>query len=165
MPEPTAAIQVLPQGLLGFLQLKNGGQYPQTLGSDKLQACLELFDWYTQTNIEYVEQAGLALAVGANTTTVGPPTSQVWYVHDISVASQPGAGAQVDLSAAVQFFPSPSNAFQVGQYVNATANQNIRAKSDRSFFLLPGGLLAVMVRSITLAPTATVFARITRCFY
>jgi hypothetical protein len=62
---PAPPIQVQPLGLLDFFQLKNGGEYPQTLG-DVLSPTWDLRDHYLQTNAVISELTTIALATGDN---------------------------------------------------------------------------------------------------
>jgi hypothetical protein len=159
---PTGYMSKIPAGLLGFLDIKNEAKYPQAL-LDQLQPTMELFNWYTEVNQEYVESTGLAAVVGSNATTMVVPAGQLWYVHDYTCVCAAGAGAAIDLAAGVVFFTTPfSNDFVLGPYSAAAANQTVKVRAEKSFFLLAGGLLAFEVRSITLAPTVSAFARITR---
>lgn len=51
---PFPPLNVMPEGLLGFLQLKNGGRNPQHLGVD-LAPVLDLLAWYQNTNSQEVQ--------------------------------------------------------------------------------------------------------------
>jgi hypothetical protein len=160
---PSASLQLLPSGLLGFFQLKNGGQYPQSL-NPQLQPTLELLDWYTEIGTlgtsEVVGDTIAAVAVGANNSALVVPNLQAWFVHELCCSSTPGAGAACDIAGAISF---GSAGFAVGPYVAIAANQNGRTlMTDRKRFVLPGGTLIVLCRSQTLAPAVTINARITR---
>lgn len=80
-----APLQQLPQGLLGFFQLKSGGMTPTQL-LETLTPVLDLVPWYLQTNSENVSgTASNALGpVGGSAGVVVPP-NEWWYVHVFTV--------------------------------------------------------------------------------
>lgn len=77
-------IQTIPQGLLGFLQLKNAGKNPSELNS-LLQSTMDLRDWLWQTApTEAV--AGTAAAIGASgfTSYITIPQQEWWVVYEVT---------------------------------------------------------------------------------
>jgi len=75
-------IQVQPNGLLGFLQLKNRGANPSQL-EDGVQPIIDLGEWYRQTNIETITNrttGNLARGLNAATVPIEVPANQWWYV-------------------------------------------------------------------------------------
>ncbi len=59
------AINIQPKGLLGLLQLKTGGRYPQNLG-EQLSPTWDLRENYEETNAVVDRSTGFAYATGAN---------------------------------------------------------------------------------------------------
>lgn len=147
-------IQVIPSGLLGFLQLKNNGQNPQDL-PDVLQPVLELRDWYLQSRAEEIvtptnipSMALPTATFGFQTFTTNPtvpvvPDKEWWYVHDIAIVTtfvpaadfiggaigwvSPNTAGNTKLVSIVQNFPGAANI--VGAWRN-----------DRSFFVPSGAI-------------------------
>jgi hypothetical protein len=92
-------IQVLPQGLLGFLGIKNGGQFPQTLLPD-LAPTLDLLEIYLQTDHEVIFSGPVSiLAPGyifINPFTV--PQNEYWAIIDWGVEFPLGAGEAIKVA-------------------------------------------------------------------
>jgi hypothetical protein len=160
-------MSILPKGLLSFLDIKNDAAYPQRLGLE-LAPVLDLFEWYMQTNAELITGVTSALTVGAGASNIATPTpiavpeKEWWYVSEYTTAVNPGAGAAVDVACGCQLFGSGTVTFVVGGYQAAAANQDARAKNDHPFFVGPGSQFVTLVRSVTLAPTATQVIRFSR---
>lgn len=83
-------VQVSPEGLLGFLQLKNTGQNPHRLAWD-YQMAIEARDWLFASRAQATAVASMNLAAGVtgfNVFTTNPivvPNGEMWYVHSYSV--------------------------------------------------------------------------------
>jgi len=81
-------LQLIPPGLLGFLQLKNAGKSPSELSS-LLQSTMELRDWFFQSTFEQVIQTATITngSVGFNlyTTPIIVPSGEYWWVHSYAV--------------------------------------------------------------------------------
>lgn len=79
------SVQVLPPGLLGYLQLKNLGQNPRSL-IDAYQPTIDLRDWLLQANYRTLDRTVLLPnnTVGINGTTVPiiVPDTEWWFVHE-----------------------------------------------------------------------------------
>lgn len=160
--EQNGPIQLIPPGLLGFLQLKVGGLNPENL-STNLQATLELFEWYMQARLEHssssisrtVNTAGGAgsfvpFLVPANALVV--PDKEFWWVESFTILALLGAAAdttsfQCGWQSATLGAPS---FYSVGPTETATgsATSNVEAfaRSDRPFFCPPGAQLGIMNR-------------------
>ena len=146
MPDE-GVLQVLPKGLLGFLELKNGGSFPTALLRD-LAPTIELLDWYTEANSEVVSGGTVAVAGAAGSRTVGGtldfapgnavPSNEWWLLHEYNVDLITGAGETIQATPAVSFGPAPLS-FAVGEYVNQVASENRRLRMDRGrkLFLPP----------------------------
>lgn len=79
-------VQVIPPGLLGFLQIKNLGKNPQSLGGQILPT-MDLLEWYFQSNMEQLRST---LTIGDG--VVGP------------VPWTTGSGATVNLTTSQDEF-------------------------------------------------------------
>jgi hypothetical protein len=86
-------IQVIPPGLLGFLQLKNSGQAPSEL-PDTLQGVLELRDWYFQARLEFSSQIhGITNGTGVegyfsfSPNTIIVPQGEWWWVEQYTITT------------------------------------------------------------------------------
>jgi len=80
MPDPlfNAPILRLPQGLLGFLELKNGGAFPQRLASEALIPSLDLTDWYLGSNADISSAAPFAVTTTGFFGTGGISVNLQW---------------------------------------------------------------------------------------
>lgn len=89
-------LNIWPLGLLDLFQIKNGGEYPQTLGN-QLQPEIDMLQWYAETN---AEEYGLSrAAITANTGAQGlswatttpankalfPADGEIWIVTQYDV--------------------------------------------------------------------------------
>jgi hypothetical protein len=160
---PIQPIQVIPNGLMGLLQLKSLGQLPSILQT-QVQPSLEMRDWYTQSR--QVTQSTLLGAVptivGGMTTvgiagftpTVGPPVGFVWWVEQLTVTGQFAAAADTIRCLLVKTLSTSSTKDALG--VDYTDNVNARTrqyviKADRAFWMRPGESIAVQVNDILTA--------------
>src|SRR5262245_56996064 len=92
-----APLQVLPTGLVGFLQLKNGGQFSQELSRDLIPE-LDLLNWYMQTNAELITQStspGVATNNPVTLANLTVPQGEFWYVSSYIAQITAGAGGTV----------------------------------------------------------------------
>ncbi|HEY3496419.1 MAG TPA: hypothetical protein VGK73_17085, partial [Polyangiaceae bacterium] len=96
-PLSPAVLSKLPLGLLGFFGIKNGGQYPQSLGQTVLPT-LELGKMLAANyneNFSVPCVAALGFVTGNVLATGLPavvPGSELWWVNCISQNSFTGAG-------------------------------------------------------------------------
>ena len=165
MPDFRAPLQLLPQGLLGFLQLKNGGQAPQFL-LEGLQPSLELQPWYVESNAEILSANAVAVA-GAGITTSGivVPQDEYWWLLDYFVEFVFGAGATVSRFQGAVRYNVTQVSFPVADGPALVANDRARtSQMVRPVLLQPGGELVVYVGAVTGFPQNANFgARIARC--
>ena len=86
-------LNIQPQGLLDWFQIKNGGQNPQYL-SNQLQPTYDLVDWYFSTNAEYAPPAAVVYATGTNVVLSLIPSVNKWrFCVSFSLAYVPAAAA------------------------------------------------------------------------
>lgn len=90
-------INKLPLGLLGFLGIKNGGEYPQEL-SNVLSPVWDLGPLYMNANAEN-QVAALAIAGIGSQAFFTVPNGEAWYVLIASAATGTlGAGQTIELA-------------------------------------------------------------------
>lgn len=87
-----APLNRAPDGLLGFLGIKNGGKNPQFL-APYCQPVFDLYDHYLNTAPEYVFVSA-ALSSGDNIQLLAE-AGEVLYVTSFSVSASPGVGEAV----------------------------------------------------------------------
>lgn len=160
IPGPYGPIQILPRGLLGFLQLKNAGQNPSLL-SDLLQPTLDLREWLLETNSESVFVSGVAFIPAA--TGVGffslftVPDGQHWALLDAFARIAIGAGQT--LTHRLAYFDGPSASSQEFSlsgdpsmsFGAADTNRGISMVRGRIPILGPGYRVGIDISSINAA--------------
>ncbi len=103
-----AVLSKLPLGLLGFFGIKNGGQYPQTLG-EVIVPQLDMLELLAANYCERISAAVAVNAIGfAQAVEIGSglncivPDAQVWYVPKYTIGALTGAGESVTFTGMVQ---------------------------------------------------------------
>lgn len=130
---PSRPIQVIPPGLLGFLQLKNSGRSPEFF-PDALQPTIELRNWYFEANAEFLQATVQTAVAGVGFQTwaepIVVPSSELWYVINYSVytgVQVAGDNTQFQLAWRSQtgslHFEGQPSALVVGSAAGATNNQ------------------------------------------
>jgi|SRR5687767_3091241 len=156
------ALNLQPFGLLSFLGIKNGGEYPQQLIST-LQPTLDLWEHYVAANREEytlacANQTGaIGSATNIQITTISPtppgeiilvagqllvPQTELWYVISCSVAWTMPAEAAAYIDADWIFgrvrFPLGLSGWTTGIAGNTRGG---RRSIDRPVWLTPGTAL------------------------
>lgn len=107
LPPPPLNLQ--PQGLLSFLQIKNGGQNPQRLVTD-LVPTWDLSRHYLETNALVVETTGIAVATADNTFVQFLAAQNYWrYINWLSWAHIPANALDQFTGWPSMLFPTSSN--------------------------------------------------------
>ncbi|HLC03594.1 MAG TPA: hypothetical protein VJK02_11200 [Anaerolineales bacterium] len=153
MPE-RAPLQVIPTGLLGFLQLKNGGQFPQSLASEALVPEIDLLRWYLSAEASQVVAGDQAInALGNWGTALVVPQREWWYLHRMAVACNLVAAETISLTlgvvlpgTGVHFALSPIHVLNAGQ-----ANPAASIATTVELFLPPTSSLNINVVQLTTA--------------
>jgi len=143
-------IQVIPPGLLGFLQLKSLGQNPDALLTD-YRPTIEMRDWLFEANAENVF-GGLSVATGGDTSAFFSPLAMVvpaneyWWVLNYTVTSALlVAGDTVHMLDCI--FANPilgtQNVFQLSQQTprDITGINRFARVHTGGFFVPPGSEL------------------------
>lgn len=153
---PPPPLNRQPLGLLDFLQIKNGGQYPQRLVTD-LVPTWDLRDHYLQVNAVLLEQTGIAIASGNNTYNVISAAVNYWrycnYFRWSVVPANaldayngwPAIVAPVSLNAYMLPF-EPCGTMETANYWIQPANATLRPVGGNTrdpFWVPPGYALAL----------------------
>lgn len=161
-------VQVIPPGLLGFLQLKVGGLNPDTLLGE-LRGILDLTEWYFQARYEEPQGAGGTLASGPFVTgaaalgyndwatvggTAGPltvPNGEAWMVGEYTMVYSCGAVAG-DTALAVPCMKTPASSVPVmlanptlSLTGSATKARSVPVRSIGRFFAPAGSSLGFWI--------------------
>ena len=162
-------IQLIPRGLLGFLQLKNLGKNPSDFPS-VLQPTLELFDWLTQSEqLSTVGTDAAIAAVGTN-TYLSVPSGEAWWLHDVQASINLAAAATIVCSPSYNLGPVGAPSFSrlltpLQQYSQAVHGTTIVIPSTlyKPMLLTPGCTLGIRTTALSAATTAgNLVARYTR---
>lgn len=145
-------INRLPNGLLGFLGIKNGGRYPDQMGTT-LAPTWDLSDLYLGTNVEVATNGPNATGtnfVGHHTV----PQGQIWYVFEFGVFSTVLiAGQALRGSIAVldsgQTVTVPATAYAGPA---AAPNERFCCTLDRPIILLGGDTIGFLCTTLTAGP-------------
>jgi hypothetical protein len=104
-------IQVIPAGLLGFLQLKNAGRYPREFG-ETLDPTIELLDWYLDAmSIAWPTTSSVAIGPGTSQgfnnfspNTINVPQTEWWALRTFTIQTTAlTAGDIVDLRPCIRY--------------------------------------------------------------
>lgn len=130
-----SSISRIPAGILGFLGIKNGGQYPQRLTAD-LVPTWDLSALYLAYGAQVAGLTSNFNSIGY-TQCISPPPGEVWVLHDFSVAAQAGAGeaAKICLARAPN---AAVNVVDISDQVDITASTTKVAVLMRPIILCPG---------------------------
>lgn len=153
------AINRLPTGLLGFLGIKNGGEYPKTLGTE-LVPTINLAPWYLQANVIALRFTPVSVsAIGFN-SLAQIPNDQAWAVVSAKMNSNAALGAGVTLkgfmAAAINDNFGVSNVAPLAGYFNATVGEVwVSAQFyPQPIILQPGTQLGAYVTNIAAGPVS-----------
>ena len=154
------AIQTLPPGLLGFLQIKNSGANPSDL-SQQLVATLELRDWYFQArmldaNNLFGGNPSVNAALGVNFfATMIVPNNAWLYVDSYDIVCSLLAADFIRAAPCLYTFPGLTGQSQllvgpdVSDVVTARARQWQAGSWPRGFFAPPGSQFGFRVFDFT----------------
>jgi hypothetical protein len=154
-------INTLPLGLLGFLGIKNGGQYADTLGPTLLPT-LEQAGWYFANRAEVLTATTTANAVGSwfFGTTFDVPQSQIWIVLDSAVYTNALLGSEAAELVQVIDFPTTGNVpcfiGDAGPRKISTGHRATASKNREYIWMPPGSRFGFFATELTTAGTITV---------
>lgn len=119
-----SAINRQPQGLLGFLGIKNGGRNPEAL-SPVLAPTWDLHELYLYGNDEWDYATGSFAAVGY-VPLFTPPTGEAWYVLSCGVWTDTLAAGET-----IRYQMAVANAANVDGAPISPMNEVISAAGSR----------------------------------
>lgn len=146
-----------------MLALRDSGAAPRLLADQVVGTVSmdELFLIQDRESAAGFSNAAPAVGVNFYTPALIVPPGELWYVWHYAVVCQPGAGAAIDLAAAVNL-DGLSLTCTLGDFVAAAAAQQVRARADLPFWAGPGSQMGFVTRSVTLAPTVNAGIAFTR---
>lgn len=159
----SGVINTLPSGLLGFLGLKNGGQYPRALG-ELLQPTWDLAAIYLSANSSF-DNTTLAIAAIGATAIVTVPEGEAWFIIQQDAGSATLAAGQ-SIALGLQFTdPAGLVTMSVSDAsVVATVGQRASISLPRPYYAGPGTRLGIVSTVFAAGPInvtlSTQFARL-----
>jgi len=157
-----AVMSKLPLGLLGFFGIKNGGQYPQTLGNVLIPQ-INLLDLLAVNNREARVFIATPAAVGFNQATDNAtglpaivPPQEIWYLTGASIGAFTDVGDALSGVIAVTSrqsgSPQPmaralSQLVTIGASVNTFHPGALDVNGSRWFY--PGDAFGALLTSFT----------------
>lgn len=161
-PFVSGPIQVLPAGLLGFLQLKSpAGRNPEVLQGD-VQPTIDMLQFYLNQQAIHAVQGATTVAAGSgsgNQLFAGPsiivPLDEWWFVHMFTVQFSPlTAGDIVTGFCPMAYLDpnAPSARFHLlGKPLYGRPTGGIPVATAFNFWLPPGARLGAYIDTYTLA--------------
>lgn len=153
-------INKLPLGLLGFLGIKNGGRYPQSLQAD-LQPSFELQNWYLQTNSTSAQLNGSVSSIGFNANWWTVPQGETWAIHQCFVNSAAVLGAGVScgfvgawIRSALQVLPASLTDMPPIAATAGSVALSVRTQMT-PVLVPPGGVIGVFAYALVAGPVTT----------
>lgn len=140
-------VQVIPPGLLGFLQLKNAGVNPEQL-EKAIRVVWDAQEWYFESRMEVIRSALVNTAAGplngnqplADLTV---PQDEYWWVQNISVygsvGSPLGAGDVVRMLVTYVMPQFGNDPFAIEQPLGQAFGQGDTPLISASGFFVPSG--------------------------
>lgn len=153
-------IQVIPPGLLGFLQIKNNGQNPSLL-PDSIQPVMDLQRWLFNGRLEVATGTNLVPSAGApaDITLFTIPEREWFWIENVT-CSVVALAAGDDLAANISYVVSPggtSSMYAIGPTGStgvALLNQRLIVSAN-GFFVPPGAAITLSVTRKALAADRT----------
>jgi len=157
-PPPLSAI---PKGLLAFLGIRNGGQYPQTL-NPVLQPTWDLQEHYENAYSDVFLQGPVNLAAGGTTADVNFGTT-IGFVPFNQLAHVQGYTVRCDLAGLSAVTATPTVFYNgvgiaMGPAVTFAAGSLATWHTTQRFWMPPNSSLGVVVNSKTLADALAFYA-------
>lgn len=154
-------IQIIPQGLLGLLNLKNNGQMPSELGTSVMPQ-LDMLELYVNGLLEQVsDPVAVAAVIGPNASALVVPQTQCWFVRSLFITTDTiGAGEAITIQPAISiggiaFVP-------MGDKAAGVPGDVIRVATTDIIVATPGTVFGFFVQQITGAVNVNVQALIAR---
>lgn len=138
-------IQVIPQGLLGFLNLKNNGQNPNTLDSNVMPV-IDLTSWWFENRAEDIGTFTRTPVTGNNgfgswLTPIIVPEREAWWVLEYTIRSQPmGVGDSAAFACGWQQIITQQR-YMVGDLGQVNNDVGVTSAFARGFYVPSGAEL------------------------
>lgn len=157
----TGPIQIIPPGLLGFLQLKSQGKNPSLL-ADTYLPCIEMRDWMFQAERESVTDT-LTLGAGANApgtyaayagVAAIVPNGEFWWVHSASIIFDITAAESIAARPA-WFYDTGGSNFGIQLIADTVTWREVVGTARRlafslnNFFAPPNSRLGLLIEAAT----------------
>lgn len=158
-------LQVIPEGLLGFFDLKTFGRAPSEL-SEVVAPSVELRDWYFQSRAEWITNTQNVTGNGFYAAATVPAT-EWWYVHHAATETVPFTTAH-EYQVAIAWYDRGASQLYLGppeRGNSSSASLIAPTATDRNLWLPPGSTLGYKFQGDGIGPFSTAFsARYTRLF-
>jgi hypothetical protein len=82
-------INRVPDGIAGFLGIKNFGRMPESL-NDTLAGTWDLSTWYLNANVSYQQSSLNNIAAPGPTIVFTVPQNEIWWVSNYSLYTNTG---------------------------------------------------------------------------
>lgn len=149
-------INRLPDGILGFLGIKNFGRGPDTLDS-VLSGTWDLRDWYLNTNVSYQTSSLTAIALGGSLVFTAP-TNELWWVTNLSIFHN-AAAASSNTTALCRFGQRTADQVILSESGRVTALQANQFGITQPFILGAGETLGYSCAELTGTGQVQMFIR------
>lgn len=132
-------VQRIPNGLLGWFGIKNGGVNPTDV-SATLDPSIDMLEWYLLGDVETAQVTFSTNALGFN-SGVQVPAGEWWYLHSASVLVTVPAAGNITVACGTSFQGAGggSNAHRFGDFINSSnPTDTMLAVYNGGIFLPPG---------------------------
>jgi len=162
---PIGPTQRIPSGLLGLLDVRNDGRYPNALADD-VQASLRIEEFLGGNAQEWVTGVVNAAAVGgiaplSGGLTFGPVSGEFWWVRQAMIFATPNAAEMIRMRpmlgrvAGAGFNQSWVGDSAASSLTDAAAAGAPASTYPRGFLMVPGDLFLIHVERIITAGNIT----------
>jgi len=157
-------LQVIPDGLLGFFDLKTFGRAPSEL-SEVVSPSLELRDWYFQSRAEWYTNGSISVTSNGFYAAVTVPATEWWFVHHAATETVPFTTVH-DYQVCIAWYDrNPSQLFlgELSKGSSSSAQLIPPMSRERNMWLPPGATLGFKFAGDSVGPFSTLFScRFTR---
>lgn len=152
VPFVSGPIQILPAGLLGFLQLKSpAGRNPEVMNGD-VQPTVDMLPFYLNQQAIHATQGGRTVGAGSSggffafdAPSIVVPLDEWWYCHHFTVQVEPVAAGDTYQGFAPMAFLDPNapsaRAHLLAQPIYGRPTGGKPASAAHNFWLPPGSQL------------------------
>jgi hypothetical protein len=141
-------INRVPDGVAGFLGIKNFGRMPDAL-NETLAGTWDLAKWYLNGSAIYAQTTGGAVAAGSLATFI-VPTNEIWYVTNFSVTVQMNPASSSRSSLCRFQNVGLVNFAVIGGFYSVAASELIGygTAAAEEFLLAPGECLGISFQNV-----------------